>query len=242
MPRMTFTNVLGSAVAIGNADGYGKSFTIPPAGLVVDLTGAQLESIGPQLELAKSKNWISWVKTENPAVTDELEVLANVPRALLMTVGPIAAKSVTAIHAAVAGNAAANLFPGPITNPASPRNATAVAAAAYDGGALTLVGTDQFDRAQTEVITPVAGSTVLGVKIWKTITSITKAAVGAAAAAVSVGTGDKIGVTFNISAAPALLYVGTTIEAVTLDATVDGFTPTTVPAATTYTLLANVAT
>lgn len=241
MPRMTFTNVLGASVAIGNPDGYGKSFTIPAGGLVVDLTGAQLESIGPQLETARTKGWITWVKTENPAVADELEVLANVPRALLISVGPIAAKSATAVHASVAGNAAANLFPGPITNPASPRNVTAVAAASYDGGSLTIVGTDQFDRPQTEVIAAVAASTVLGTKIFKTITSITKAAVGADAAGVSVGTGDKIGVPYNIANNVGHAYVGTTIEAATIDSTVDGFTPTTVPNATTYVLVANVA-
>lgn len=242
MPRMAFTNLLGRDIAIGNADGYGKSFTIPAGGLTLDLTGVQLESSAKQLDTMKTKGYISWVKTDDPAVTNELEILANVPRVLGISVGPIAAKSTTGVHASFAGNNASLAFPGPITNPVSPRNVTAVAAASYDGGNITIVGTNQFDQPQTETIVAVANSTVLGVKIWKTITSIAKAAVGAQAAGVSIGTGDKVGVPYNLSGAPALLFVGTTIEAVTLDATNDGFTPTTVPSATTYLLFANVAT
>lgn len=229
MPRITITNVIGQDVAVGNADGYGKSFTVPPAGLTVDLTGPQLSSDGPQLEALKNKGYITFVVTNDPNVSDELELMSGVPQAVLLPAVVPAAKSATAVHAAVAGNAAANLFPGPITNPASPRNLSAVAAASYDGGALTIVGTNQFDKAQTEVITPVAASTVYGTKIFKTVSSITKATVGANAAAVSVGTGDKIGVTYNVANSTGLMYVGGVLEAVTVDPVADAWTATSVP-------------
>ena len=159
--------------------------------------------------------------------------------AKVLSVGPIAAKSATGISASVLATAA-NAFPGPFTNPVSPRNATAVAAATYDGGSITIVGTDQFGNAQTEVIAAVANSTVVGVKIWKTITAVSKAAIGVAAAGCSIGTGDKVGAGALVADTVGMLMVGATAEAVTIDAVNDAFTPTTVPNATTYTLLANV--
>ena len=42
-------------------------------------------------------------------------------------------------------------------------------------GTITVVGTDIFDVAQTDVIIPVADSTVSGVKYFKTVTSVTGA-------------------------------------------------------------------
>jgi len=42
-------------------------------------------------------------------------------------------------------------------------------------GTITVVGTDIFDVAQTDVIIPVAGSTVSGVKYFKKVTSVTGA-------------------------------------------------------------------
>lgn len=140
-----------------------------------------------------------------------------------------AAASTTAVHAARAGNNATNLFPGPITNPAIPRNLTATAAASYDGGALTIVGTDQFNRVITEVITPVPSSTVVGNKAFKTVTSITKAAVGANAATVSVGTGVKLGLPVKVKAPVHSFAANGTAEAGTLDVTNQTITPTTAP-------------
>jgi hypothetical protein len=229
MPLVTFTNTAGYDLVVGNADGYGASFTVPVAGATVRLTGGQLASSTPQLETMKAKGVLSWVLAQDPLVSDELEILSGVPQAILIPAVVPAAKSATAVHAAVAGNAVANLFPGPITNPVTPRNLSAVAASSYDGGALTIVGTNQFDAAQTEVITPSAGSTVYGTKVFKTVTSITKAAVGANAAAVSVGTGDKIGVGYNVANSTGLMFVGGVLEAVTVDPATDAWTATSVP-------------
>lgn len=161
--------------------------------------------------------------------------------ARLVAGGTPAAKGTTNVHAAVASNAV-NLFPGPITNPDVPRNLRYVFAASYDGGNLTVVGTNQFGNAQTEVVTAVANTTVVGTKVFKTVTSITKATVGATANAVSVGTGDKIGITtVPVSGSPVLLTANGVGEAVTYDATNKGFTPTTLPnGSTTYVLTANV--
>jgi len=228
MPLLTFTNTLGSDIAVGNADGYGKSFSIPTTGATVRLTGGQLSSVGPQLDTMKAKGVLSWTIAQDPVVSDELELMSGVPQAVLLPAVVPAAKSATAVHASVLATAA-NLFPGPITNPVTPRNLSAVAAATYDGGSLTVVGTDLFDKAQTEVIAAVANTTVYGTKIWKTVTSITKATIGVAAAGVSVGTGDKIGVALNVANSTGLMFVGGAVEAVTVDPATDAWTATSVP-------------
>lgn len=155
---------------------------------------------------------------------------ANLGRAALIAGGTnVAAKSTTAVHAAVAGTAA-NAFPGPITNPAVPRNVTATFGASWDGGDITVVGTDQFGKAVTEVIADTAGSTVVGTKIFKTVTSITKETVGANAATCSIGTGDKLGVVpVPVASSPVLLATNGVGEAVVFDATYNAFTPTSIP-------------
>lgn len=104
-----------------------------------------------------------------------------------------AATSTTAVHAGFAGNDPSNNFPGPFTNPDVARTATVTFGAAWDGGTVTLTGTDPFGNPQTEAFVPGAGSTVQGTKIWKTITSATKGAVGASANTASIGTGATIG-------------------------------------------------
>ena len=71
-----------------------------------------------------------------------------------------AAKSVTAVHADYAGSAA-NVWTGTFTDPVIPRNLTATFNAAWDGGTVTVTGTDQFDNAISEDFAPGAGTTVV---------------------------------------------------------------------------------
>jgi hypothetical protein len=352
MPRLTFTNLLGSDIVVGNADGNSKSFNIPVAGAVVDLTGLQLESVGPQLDTMKLDGWVTWVKTQNPGVSDDLEILSGSPsRTAMFSSGAVAAKSATSVHAnligsvgrakllltigtsdidtvvmattggaagnnitvamvgdsapaanvtisrvgtaitihyetavstvadveaaitALAGDddiigvmtagtgatvlavaddniAATNLaggsdtgntFPGAFTNPVVARNVRVTMAAGYDAGDVTVNGTDMTDAAISEVFTAGSGVVRVGVKAFKTVTSATKALYGThPTAVVSLGTGDTIGVPFDVVDTVGFAYVGTTIEAVTLDPVYNTFVPTTTPAATTYVVVCNV--
>lgn len=139
------------------------------------------------------------------------------------------AKSANSIVAATAANAANALVVA--ANPDIPRNLRVIFAASWDGGDVTVLGTDQFGNAQSETFTTGSGVTRTGSKIFKTVTSASKATVGATANTVTVGTGDKLGLSIPLSDAAAN-YVGLTdgaIEAFTVDPTVSGFTPTTVP-------------
>ena len=97
------------------------------------------------------------------------------------------------VHAAIASDNAAPVTTG-LTSPAIPRTLQVVFAALWDGGDVTIVGTDQFDAAVTETIADVAGTTVQGVKVFKTVTSIATETVGAGGAlTATVQTGEKLG-------------------------------------------------
>lgn len=95
------------------------------------------------------------------------------------------------VHAAFAGNDAANAFPGPFTF-TGPKNVEVVFAANWDGGNVLITGTaaDKI-TVQTETINANAGNTVKGNKVFGTVTGATKGAVGANAATATIRTGNK---------------------------------------------------
>jgi hypothetical protein len=140
-----------------------------------------------------------------------------------------AAKGVD-VHAAIASDNASAVTTS-MTNPAIPRSLQVVFAASWDGGDITIVGTDQFDQAVTEVIPDTANSTVEGTKIFKTVTSISNQTVGTGGSrTATVQTGPKIGLLQSVVGGSGLLILNeSTPEAMTLDATYHAFTPTTAP-------------
>lgn len=131
-------------------------------------------------------------------------------------------------HAAVE-EGAANAFPGPFTNPTIPRSLAVDFAAGWEGGDITIVGTDQFDAAVTEVIADTPGSVVQGVKIFKTITSASKETVAGTTDTATLQTGTKIGILARLIDTVGILLCDNASEAVVLDATYHAFTPTTPP-------------
>lgn len=140
-----------------------------------------------------------------------------------------AAKSANSVAAALAANAA-----GPFVisaSPAAPRNLRVVFATSWDGGNVTVIGTDQFDQPVTESFTGASNVTVVGTKIFKTVTSASKSAVGATANTASIGTGDKLGLV--VKGSQAFCLVGdstpTAMAPATYDNTYNGFTPANVP-------------
>jgi hypothetical protein len=153
----------------------------------------------------------------------------------LVSVGAVAAKSATAVHAAILGTSAITPVTTGLTNPAHPRNVSAVAAATWDGGSIVVTGTDQFGAIISETLAAVASTTVYGTKVFKTITSIAHTAVGVAAVGCSVGTGDKLGLAFDVLDSMGLGLVQATAgaantpEAVTVDPVVNAVTFTTAP-------------
>ena len=154
-----------------------------------------------------------------------------------------------AVHAQVLGGAA-NAFPGPFTNPAIPRAVQCTFGAAWDGGIVTVTGTDETDAVITDTIDPAGvlpgGGVVQSVKIFKTVTAAAKATLVPA----SVTTCDlQTGVALGLGAVPAtgtfILEVmdGTTAEAGALFDSGKGVTLGTPPnGAHNYVVLVNKAT
>lgn len=145
----------------------------------------------------------------------------------------IATAAAAAVHAAVQ-ESASNTFPGPITNPPgiAGRNITATFAAGWGGGDITITGTDQFGNVISEVIADAAGSTVAGVKIFKTVTSITKELAAGTTDDVTIGFGVKVGVPFQFTANSFLVQMDPTppiFDQATLDTTYFAFTSATAP-------------
>lgn len=176
----------------------------------------------------------SLVDMLNQILKDNLQ-----PHAQLISVGPVAAKGAANVHALYDNTNAE--FPGPFTNPDVPRNLRVTADASWDGGDVTVYGTDQFGVAISETFTGVGAAAVVGAKVFKTVTRATKSnPAGVAGTGASIGTGDTIGIPYHLANGNAQLWVGATGEAVTISTTNNSFIPTTVPAATTYKLLINI--
>lgn len=156
------------------------------------------------------------------------------------------AANTTAVHAAY-GADQVNDFPGAFTNPTTPRNLTVTFSGAWDGGNVTVTGTNQWDDPDSEEFVVAVGTTVAGVKIFKTSTAAAKTAVGTAGQTASIGTGGKLGLTDawaegTLQAGSAVVFVDGVAELATYDATNEGFTPTSVPdASRDYVALVNYA-
>lgn len=99
---------------------------------------------------------------------------------------------------AVAGTAANALTVA--AQPDLPRTLTATFAAGWDGGDITIVGTDMFGDALTETLTANPGGTTSSAKAFASVTSVTKGAVGVAADTVKVGITNEVGTMCDVVA------------------------------------------
>lgn len=105
------------------------------------------------------------------------------------TAGSLPAYTVAASAALPANTAAPGAFTAlSFTGPA---NIEVVFGAGWDGGNVTLTGTDANGAAQTETITAAPGSAVKGNKVFGTLTGAVKASVGATANTATLQRGNK---------------------------------------------------
>jgi len=143
--------------------------------------------------------------TDETLVIDELnenwEILDEVIQALRifrMTVVDIRAADTDGIHAAITGTGAIQNITTGITNPDESRNATITGSAGASGD-IVLTGLVRGVE-DTETITLDGTNTVQGNKPFATITNIKVPAELTSPKTVSIGWGDKIGLTNEISA------------------------------------------
>lgn len=150
----------------------------------------------------------------------------------VVTLTDVPAKNATVVHANVYGDASptsgkVTVSTG-LTNPTFARNISCTFGADWDGGDVTIIGTDQFGAAQTEVVTANPGNAVYGGKVFKTVTSFTYPGGGTGTHAtnvVSVGTGDKLGCTKKLANSQVTVRIAGVVDASTVDVTNSAFTP-----------------
>lgn len=97
------------------------------------------------------------------------------------------------VHAAHAANGA-NTFPGPITSPSVPSRIAVTFAASWDGGNVTINGTNAAGATIAETVTAATG-VVVTASYFATVTSITKATTGATTNTATIGTYDDVAIT-----------------------------------------------
>lgn len=185
----------------------------------------------PRLNTTQSSMLKAWSKAGD--IVARAALAATQGSTSLVAAGTaVSAKGATTIHAAIAGNTSIVPVTSGITNPTYPRNLLITFAAAWDGGDVVAVGTDQNGLPITESFVSNPAGTRVGTKIFKTVTSVAHTVVGGTANTYSVGDGDKLGLPAGVSPAassPVLLFTSGVAEAVTFDSTVNGFTPTSIP-------------
>lgn len=171
-------------------------------------------------------NWDQQLN-ENSTFQDAADALDSVTD----EIGAAIAQGDAVVHALYATGVNVN-FPGAFNAIDVPRNIKIVCDNLYDGGDITIDGTDIDDNVIQEILTPLGGGgTTLGTKVFKTVTAATQAALGAGGVSASIGTGNKLGLSKAPTAINGVLAVDGINEVGTWDDTADswGVTPTNIP-------------
>lgn len=198
------------------------------------LTGALAPagpSPGPHSHTAASTTAVNGATTATNQGTTATNQAAtatnqNTATAQIVDLGVPDIADVDVIHAAILATDAGSPYNAD-TQPDVPRNLTCDFAALWDGGDITITGTDQFDSVVSEVFADNPGFQVVGTKIFKTIAAlgIAKELVGSQAVAVTVGIGDKLGITPATAVKGVLLVDGVSKTGATWDGTYSAVTP-----------------
>jgi hypothetical protein len=142
---------------------------------------------------------------------------------------PVTAGTNNAVTAKAA-NLADNVLAIADTTPDFPRNVLATFGGTWDGGDITIVGIDHTGKQVTEVLADNAGGTTTGSVAWKSLISVTKQAVGAAAGTVAIGYSTKLGLGVQpLVAGSALCFVDGVGVLPTVDTVYGTIVPATAP-------------
>ncbi len=231
MEKSSIRNITGGGITLPSP----YSGMLPPGkGVIVE---GDPDEVTTHLGGADSINGV--LEVAAAGATETLYVLSSSNNTKAIKFVDPAANGV-AVHAVVDASAA-NVFPGPFTDPAIPRVVQCDFSVTYDGGDVTVQGTNQFDEPITEIIVAVANTIVQGVKVFKTVTSASKAAVGTGGQTVDLETGLALGIQERVKDAAGILTADGTAEAVIIDPVENKFAPTTAPdGAVDFDLICNV--
>lgn len=158
----------------------------------------------------------------------------------LISLGVPAAANTTAVHALIDTTAITATTTG-FTNPVVPRNLTVTKAASWDGGTVTVTGTDQFDRVVSETFPALTAGEEQGTIAFKTVVSSLHSVALAGGNGYSIGTGVKLGITAKLADTAGLLFNDNVAEAGTFNVTYNTVQATNAPdASNVYKVLVNV--
>ena len=159
--------------------------------LASSATGTDRTATFPDADLTVAQAGVASGSSGTGAITGTSAAAATATMGVETLTAP-AAKAV-AVHAQV-DDAGGPVIAG-FTSPVVPRNVILTFGAAWAGGAVSVIGTDQDDLASTEIVAANLGGSTVGVRIFKTITSMTfTAGAGGAGHELNIATGDKLGI------------------------------------------------
>lgn len=99
----------------------------------------------------------------------------------------VGASTVQECRGAFAATIAAGAVPGPFTNPTTPKRLAVVFPASWDGGDITITGTDVQNQTISETFPALSGDTWVGYEYFKTVTGVTKSATGVQNVSATIG-------------------------------------------------------
>jgi len=218
------TNVVGGFAAEWSASIGGQQMTIPNLNyLTVQVSNNLQTGVGPPPPPPPLSPPISYVSQ------------------LLVVTSPKASDGVSVNATGIAANAPGNAMTGPFSNPDVPRTLRVAFGLGWDGGAVTLNGLDQFGNPISATVAANPGGFTDSTQVFSSVTSASKAAVGASAAVATLGLGAGLGILAVLANANAMVSADNIQEGATIDAVNNSFTPETPPdGSVTYALLVNV--
>lgn len=184
------------AGAVLQADSTSKGF-LPPRVTTsqknaIAVTGADgLFVFDTDLNAHCGYNGSSWV-TYGTTGTASTETMAK----LFQVENPIA-EDPDYVYASLASSSG-NTPSGPFTSPDVPRALSVYFPTDWDGGNITVTGTDAIGNAVAETFIADPNNTVLGDKAFDTVSTVTKVTVGTGSSNASIGIRDVFGVNANI--------------------------------------------
>ena len=144
-----------------------------------------------------------WRKTESSVWT----ALADAPIAVLVGYGQALPVDPDWLCNGTAGNSPNQSIYVDNNTPVTPRNLTVTFDGGWDGGDITISGLDQFGEHIVETFVGAGGVTRTGFFIFRVIGEVTKSAVGAKPAEVTVGTGAIFGATKKLANGTVIVFV-----------------------------------
>lgn len=148
---------------------------------------------------------------------------------VLQVTNPQASDGVSINATGIAANQASPVMGGVFLSPDVPRGVRIPFPIGWDGGGITVGGTDQFGAVISELLAPNPGGFTDSNHVYATVTSASKALVGATSGVATVGFGMRLGIIAKLANAAVIVLADNAPEGAIIDTVNNSFVPTTQP-------------